>query len=580
LNIHEYDIVVLGSGLAGMRAALEASIVSKGKLKIALVTKLHAMRSHSVSAEGGISGVLYSKENNDSKELHAYDTVKGSDYLADQDAVEILVERAPHEIMLLDHLGVPWNKDNTGKIIPRAFGGMSVPRTAFAQDKTGFFMMSALYDNLIEFENVDIFHEYVSTKLIMEGDTFRGITAIDLSTGDFNLFDAKCCIIATGGYARIYGFTTTSHSSTGDGTALAYKAGASLKDMEFVQFHPTALIPSGILISEAARGEGAYLVNKDGKRFMKDYAPSRMELAPRDIISRSIITEINKGNGFMDKDSGLQYVGLDMRHLDIDKINKNLPMISELVGAIGLDVKKDIVPIRPAAHFTMGGINTNINGNVIMRDGIEAKGLWAAGECGCVSLHGANRLGSNSLSQCLVWGGITGKFAANFVISESKRVASSYAKDRAITEEKRIETLINSNGKNNPYNIKKELYNTMDNLAYVYKKTADMEVALKTVKSLKKMFGDIKIEDKGKVYNTNLRDVLEIDNMLELSYVVLDCALNRKESRGSHSIAEYPSRNDKDWMKHTIAVKGRSNETQISYVPVKVTKWNPEERVY
>lgn len=580
MKTQDFDIVILGSGLAGMRAALEASLISKGRLKIAIVTKLHAMRSHSVAAEGGISGVLYGRENKDSKSLHAYDTIKGSDYLADQNAVELLVENAPKEIMLMDHLGVPWNKDNLGRIKARAFGGMSIPRTVFAEDKTGFFLMSALYDNLTEFGNVEIFHEHFATKLIMENDAFKGLVAIDMATGDLNLFKGKCAIIATGGHSRMYGFTTTGYSSTGDGTALAYNEGASLKDMEFVQFHPTALVPNGILISEASRGEGAYLINAKGERFMKSYASSKMELAPRDIISRAIITEIGKGNGFTDSASGMKYIGLDLRHLGREVIDEKLPMVGEITeSTLGLDPAEEVIPIRPAAHFTMGGINTDIDGKIIMGSGKAAKGLWAAGECACVSIHGANRLGSNSLSQCLTWGKITGKEVAEFA---SRKAAndSQYTEKAAEEEQMRIDALLKSKGKHNPYDIRKEMQHTMDTLAYVYKNEHDLKLAIKRISALRKKFKDIKITDKKKVYNTNLRDVMEISNLLELAYAVLHCAIRRKESRGAHAFVEYPKRNDNDWLKHTIVSMGKSGEPQISYSKVSITKWQPEERKY
>ncbi|MGI0100499.1 MAG: FAD-binding protein [Candidatus Micrarchaeaceae archaeon] len=582
MDINDYDIVILGSGLAGMRAALEATLVSKGKLSIAIVTKLHAMRSHSVSAEGGISGVLYGKENNDSKSLHAYDTIKGSDYLADQDAVELLVENAPKEITLFDHLGVPWNKDASGRIKSRAFGGMSIPRTVFAEDKTGFFMLSALYDNLMEFGNVTIFHEHFTTRIIMDGDSFAGLSAIDLSTGEHKLFTGSCCIVATGGHSRIHGFTTTAHSCTGDGTALLYGGGATLKDMEFVQFHPTALVPNGILISEACRGEGAYLINSKGERFMKYYASAKMELAPRDIVSRAIITEIKKGNGFTEETSGLKYVGLDLRHLGRSVIDEKLPMVGEITGStLGLDPAEDVIPVRPAAHFTMGGTNTDIDGKVIMWHGRPSPNLWAAGECGCVSIHGANRLGSNSLSQCLTWGRITGDGAARLTLSGKARQSDNgYLAKAEQEEEKRIESLMMKKGKYNPYDIKKGMHDTMDSLAYVYKNTKDMQLAVRRIGALRKRFNDIRVDDSSKVYNTNLRDVLEIANLVELAYVVVCCAANRKESRGAHAVLEYPKRDDKSWLKHTIAHKDSSGNPAISYSPVKITKWQPEERKY
>jgi len=576
-----YDLVILGSGLAGMRAALEASLASNGKLKIAIVTKLHAMRSHSVSAEGGISGVLHEESGGDSKELHAFDTVKGSAYLADQDAVELLVENAPDEIRLFDHLGVPWNKDDNGRVMVRPFGGMSTPRTVFAEDKTGFFMMSALYDNLIEFDNVDIFHECFATKIIMKDGKFCGLFAIDLATGSYNLFLAKCCIIATGGYGRVFGFTTTAYSSTGDGIALAYREGASLKDMEFIQFHPTALVPNGILITEASRGEGGYLLNSKGERFMKHYASGKMELAPRDIVSKAIIKEIESGRGFLDKFSGMSYVELDLRHLGEDVIDEKLPMVREIVKrSLDIDPVTHTIPVRPACHFTMGGINTNIKGEVVLSNGKPAAGLWAAGECGCVSVHGANRLGSNSLSQCLVWGKITGGEAAKAARGPNAAALADHARAAADMEEKRIEGLLARDSGTNPYKIRKELEETMDRYAYVFRSARGLEMAIARVKRLQREFSKVKIEDKSRVYNTNLRDALEISNLLDLAYVALRCAALRKESRGAHSMIEYPERDDRHWMKHSVASRDMRSRLRISYIPVRVTRWQPEKRSY
>ncbi len=579
MEVLRYDIVILGSGLAGMRAALQASKASDGKLRIALVSKLHAMRSHSVSAEGGISGVLYPGENNDSIALHAYDTVKGSDYLSDQDAVELLVNHAPSEIRLFDHLGVPWNRDKRGKIILRAFGGMSVPRTAFAADKTGFFMMNALYDTLLSFSNVEIFHEHIVTKLIVHNGKFEGMAAIDMATGETRTFSSNAGIIATGGFGRSYGFTTTSYSSTGDGIALAYAEGISLKDMEFVQFHPTALVPSGILITEAARGEGAYLLNSKGERFMENYAKSKMELAPRDIISRAIMTEIENGRGIKNKEYGdNEFVHLDLRHLGEAKINETLPNIKEIsIKMIGVDPSNELLPIRPACHFTMGGINTDINGNVLS-SGKKIEGLWAAGECGCVSIHGANRLGSNSLSQCVIWGKMTGNEAARLAMKDKKGNEDKVLEISEL-EEKRISAILGANGHESPYDLRSELWHTMDNYVGVYRNAKALAHAVKKIAELKKRFAHIGIGDKSAVYNTNLRDALEVWNMLVLSECVAECALNRKESRGAHSRREYQKRNDRAWLKHTI-VTLEKGKNRITYKKVKITKWKPEERKY
>ena len=579
MEILKYDIVILGSGIAGFRAALQAA-KSNPKLRIAVLSKLHAMRSHSVSAEGGISGVLYPGEKNDSIDLHAYDTIKGSDYLSDQDAVEILVNNAPSEIKLFDNLGVPWNRDENGRIVLRAFGGMSVPRTAFAADKTGFAMMSALYDSVLQLENIEILHENYATRLIVNEGQANGVVAIDMATGDFKAIVGKALIIATGGFARLYGFTTTAYSSTGDGIALAYDAGISLKNMEFVQFHPTGLIPSGILITEAARGEGGYLRNSKGERFMEKYAKSVMELAPRDIVSRSIITEIDNGNGIKDeKLSDLEFVYLDLRHLGEEKIDKNLSMIKEItINRLGLDPSKEQIPIRPVAHFTMGGINTDING-AALSSGKPVKGVWAAGECGCVSVHGSNRLGSNSLSECAIWGKMTGNSAAQLCKSPTQAFDDKKISAIVEAEQQRISSILDRKSGENPYDIRHALWNTMDNLVGVYRSMDKLGKAKAAVEELHSRINDAVIADKSMVYNTNLIDYLQLENMIVLARTVIAGAMERKESRGAHAMVEYPKRDDKNWLKHTIVQKD-GDGFKISYMPVKITKWQPQERKY
>jgi succinate dehydrogenase / fumarate reductase, flavoprotein subunit len=580
MELLDYDVVILGTGIAGMTAAIHASEASNGKVRIALISKIHAMRSHSVSAEGGISGVLYPEENKDSEELHAYDTIKGSDYLADQDAVEILAKNAPHEIRFFDHIGVPWNRNEKTHISQRPFGGMSVPRTAFAADKTGFFMMRALYDTVTGLDDVKIYHEYFVTSLLMHGTSFGGLFAVDMNTGNRVIFRAKACVIATGGFARIYNMTTTSYSTTGDGIALAYRAGFPLKDMEFVQFHPTALVPSGILITEASRGEGGYLTNSKGERFMARYAKSKMELAPRDIISRSIITEINAGRGLVHKESGLHYVNLELMHLDQKKLDEKLPMVRDIcMKSLHLDPSKEPIPVRPAAHFTMGGIHTNTAGEIMLGGtGRHVEGMWAIGECGSVSVHGANRLGSNSLSQCAVWGRIVGNAIAKYSSHEFKE-SKKRVTDAGEKEGKRIDRVLNNEGDVNPYELLKEMHETMETYFYVYRKMNDMKKGLKRIYYLRGQLKDIYVTDKGNLYNTNFRDVLELENMMELSVAVAECASRRTESRGAHSVVEYPERNDRKWLKHTIIQK-RGNGAKVSYAPVTITRWKPEKRVY
>ena len=579
MEVLKYDIVILGTGLAGMRAALQATKASNGKLSIALVSKLHANRSHSVSAEGGISGVLYPGENNDSIDLHGFDTAKGSDYLGDQDAIEILINHAPEEIRLFDHLGVPWNRKEDGRIELRAFGGMSVPRTAFAADKTGFFMLNALYDNLLEFGNINIFHEHVATKLLMDSKGFSGLVTMDMATGETVAFSAPSCIIATGGFARAFGFTTTAYSSTGDGIALAYRAGLMLKDMEFVQFHPTGLIPSGILITEAARGEGGYLLNSKGERFMKKYAPHALELASRDVVSRAIVSEMKAGRGIKDEGYGeMESVHLDLRHLGEEKIDTRLPMIREISKKmIGVDPVKEPLPVRPVAHFTMGGIHTNIDGRAMKGPREPVPGLWAAGECGCVSVHGSNRLGSNSLSQCVIWGKITGNLATRE--HTRQHGSQSWVKQQAERERDRINDMLDLDGGVNPYSIREEMWRVMDDQVGAYRDAKALGAAKKSLKRLRDSFSKISITDKRTVYNTNLRDTIEIDHMLMLSSIVVECAINRTESRGAHARIEYPKRDDRHWLKHTL-VSGSGGQPIISYMPVEIHRWKPQERHY
>src|SRR5437588_9013831 len=397
----EHDLLIVGSGLAGLRAAIQAAKTS-ANIEIAVISKLQVMRSHSVSAEGGTAAVLFPEEG-DSIESHVYDTVKGCDFLGDQDVIEKLVYEMPSEIYQLDHWGMPWSRREDGRIGQRNFGGYSYPRATFAQDKVGFYEMQTLYDTCQKFDNIEFYNEWYTTSIIHDGQKFCGVTVIGLSSGTFYTIKGKALIIATGGAGRLYSYSTYALSSTPDGLDMAYRAGMALKDMEFVQFHPTGILPSGILITEGARGEGGYLLNNKGERFMKKYAPEKLELASRDVVSRAMMNEIQDGRGFK-HESGVDCLKIDLTHLGDEHIKQRLSGIREIgIKFSGIDVIAEPLEIRPVCHYMMGGIHTDINGAT------EMKGLWAAGEAACNSLHGANRLGANSTSECLVWGKITGK---------------------------------------------------------------------------------------------------------------------------------------------------------------------------
>ncbi len=567
-----YDIVILGSGIAGLRAAVEAARVGKGELNIAIVSKVQIMRSHSVCAEGGTAAVLYPEEG-DSLDLHAWDTIKGSDFLADQNVVMRFVEESPKELLQLDHWGIPWSRKANGSINQRPFGGHSYERATFAEDKTGFFEMHTLYDTLQKFARVDRYDECFATSILTNKGGFQGITVWDLTGGEFFLMRAKALIIATGGLCRMFGFTTYSLTATGDGMAMAYRAGMPLKDMEFIQFHPTGLIPSGILVTEGARGEGGYLRNNKGERFMDKYAPSKMETAPRDIVSRSEMTEILEGRGFPRED-GLAYVHLDLTHLGADKINERLPLIREVcIKFAFIDPIKESIPIRPAAHYCMAGIHTNILGATTVN------GIWAAGEAACVSMHGANRLGANSTAECLVWGKITGEEAARYA-SKQKSLPDSPMK-KAEEEEKRVfEQAGHGSGKEDIFVIWHELQETMDHNVGVFRNGTNLEKAVKKVRELKQRANDVKVIDTSRIYNINLLNILEVRNLLDLAETVSMAALNRTESRGAHSRTDYKTRDDENWGKHSMTHYNEGREPSLDYIPVDISKWLPVERKY
>jgi len=561
-----HDMIIVGAGLAGLRAAIAAAEVSS-KLDIAVLSKLHPIRSHSVCAQGGTAAVMQEK---DSLELHAYDTVKGADFLADQDSVEFFVKQAPKEIVLTDHWGLPWSRTAEGKINQRPFGGHTFPRACFAADMTGFHEMHTLYGKATSYCNVRFYDEWFVTSLLVEDNLVAGLTAIELGTGRMHAFQAKSVVMATGGHERMYEFTTFSYTTTGDGMAIAYRAGAPLMDMEFVQFHPTGLVPSGVLITEGARGEGGYLVNAKGERFMKRYAAEKMELAPRDVISRAEQTEILEGRG-LEGPYG-PYIALDLTHLGEEKINERLPLIREVAIKLGgVDPVKEHIPIRPAAHYSMGGIRTNIKTETLI------SGLYAAGECACVSVHGANRLGTNSTADCLVFGAVAGEEAAKHALSSSLR---KIPLEKALMEEKRVfDGIFGSEGSEKAPLIRDELRQLMNRKVWIFRSGDDLNSAVKEIRALRQRFKNIKVEDKANTFNTGLTSTLQLDFMLELAEVTTAGALARKESRGAHSRLDYPKRDDQNWLKHTLAYYTKEGP-RFDYSPVTITKWPPAARTY
>ena len=569
-QVTTHDVLILGTGLAGLRAAVELSIRSGGAVDIGVVSKVQVMRAHSVCAEGG-TGAVMRPEEGDSLELHAWDTVKGSDFLADQDVVDRFVSAMPDEIRLLEHWGVPWSRREDGRVMQRAFGGHSFPRSCMAADKTGFFEMQALYDNLLKYRFTR-YDEAFATRILLDHGRFAGLTVLDLPTGQFNILRGKALLIATGGLGVLYGFTTYSQTVTGDGQALAYDAGLALEDPEFLQFHPTGLVPSGILMTEGCRGEGGYLRNKAGERFMEKYAAKFMELAPRDITSRSETTEILEGRGFEGPD-GLGYLNLDLTHLGAEKINKRLPLIREVcMKFLGLDPIKAPIPIRPVAHYSMGGVEADIDGRT------KVENIWAAGEVACHSLHGANRLGCNSTAECLAWGGITGKELAGYI---AKKPGLSDVPQEAVREEEAriFKGLMQNAGGENPYRIRRELRDAMDRHAGVYRDGTSMAEGLAKIRGLRERFSKASVEDKGRIYNSNLMHVLETENLLELAEVLMTAALAREESRGAHSRRDFSTRDDVKFLKHTLVTKD-NGKPRLDYKSVTITRWKPVERKY
>lgn len=546
-----------------MRAALEAS----KEVDVAVLSKVHPIRSHSRAAQGGIAAVIdnWARKVGDSLESHIFDTVKGSDYLGDQDAIQILCNEAPQDITTLDEMGALFSRTEEGWIAQRDFGGHNYPRTCYAADKTGQILLQTLYEQMLK-NYVKVYSEWYVVSLITLNKVCLGLVAYDMSRGEFEIFRAKAVIFATGGYGKAFKITSNAYTNTGDGLALAYRAGVPLQDMEFVQFHPTGLFKHGILITEGARGEGGYLLNKNGERFMEKYAPSKMELASRDVVSRAVQTEIDEGRGI---DGG---VYLDLRHLGRKKIMSRLSQIHDIaLSFAGMDCVEKPILIQPIAHYSMGGIPTDVNGSVP-----DISGLFAAGECACVSVHGANRLGGNSMLETIVFGRRAGISAAKYVKKASLDPVSVNALD-AVRQE--IAQILENNGKEKIVDIRSDLQSIMTEKCGIFRDKKGLTDALHQIHVLKERINDISITDKGMIFNTELIGVLELRNMLDFSEVIVAGALAREESRGAHFRCDFPQRDDDKWLMHTLAYPGESG-CVLKYKPVTITRYEPEKRVY
>src|SRR5437868_982058 len=570
VDFESYDVLVVGGGLAGIRAAI-AAVEANPRVKVGMVSKVYPMRSHTVSAEGGAAAVMRAE---DSYQTHAFDTIKGSDYLADQEVVEAFVREAPVEITQMEHWGCPWSRDPDGKISVRPFGGMTTWRTCFAADKSGFHMLHTVFQTSLKYPQITRHDEAFVTKLLIEDSRCVGVVALDIRTGRFDAITAKTTILATGGLGRVYAFSTNGNICTGDGMALAYRAGVGLKDMEMVQFHPTGLPFTGILITEAVRGEGGYLLNNEGERFLKRYVPNKMELGPRDIISRAMMTEFEEGHGFEGPHG--KYLHLDVRHLGEDVIDRKLPFMRELGREfVGIDIVKDPIPVRPVQHYMMGGIDADISGATPMA------GLYAAGECANVGLNGANRLGSNSLSECLVFGAAAGRAAADYS-SAAKPVTANPVDAILWDEARRVEVayLEKKGGIERIGAIREEMQHEMDAGAGVFRTKEGLEKLIERLGGLRERFGRIKIEDTSKTFNTELTSAMELDFMLEISQTIAVSALAREESRGAHARRDFPQRNDEKYLKHSLVFSRDAAKPRLEYRDVHIENFKPQARTY
>ena len=573
-----HDVLLVGGGGAGLRAAIAVSEVSPD-LSVAVVSKVYPMRSHTVSAEGGSAAVI---KEGDSLDEHAYDTISGGDWMCDQDAVEVFVREAPREMLQLEHWGCPWSREPDGRVAVRPFGGMKKERTWFAADKTGFHMLHALFQTSLKYRSITRYDEWFVTRLLVDDGRVQGVVAIELMTGKVQAITAKAVIICTGGCGKVFPFTTNANIKNGDGMALAYRAGVPLKDMEFVQYHPTGLPFTGILITEASRAEGGFLVNKDGYRYLQDYdlgTPQpkpvlrSMELGPRDRLSQAFMKELEKGRTFEGPYG--PYVHLDLTHLGKTIIDTKLPFVRELcLKYENIDPVSELIPVRPVVHYMMGGVHTDILGATPLA------GLFAAGEAACVSINGANRLGSNSLTELLVFGDRAGRAAAEYALQE--RPLSPSIQAQAADEKKRLdrEFLRKTSGNEPIAALRSEMQQTMEMSAGIYRTGTLLEEAQANVAELKERFRQVAIQDRSHTFNTELTAALELSYMLDVAEAVVECALHRTESRGAHQRTDFPQRDDERFLAHSLVSHRPDDQPKVEYLPVTITRWPPGERVY